>query len=116
MTSIPLIEASVSDSDDVLAGLPPLLTRVPLAGPPVWVAVGFGGVLLFLLVPPLALVVTLMAVALIVALAVGALVALVALIVMAPFRIARLVREQRLPHISLSVPHLSHLTSKGVKA
>ena len=65
----------LNDPDDLIAGLPPLLSRVPIAGPPVWVSVGFGGVLLLLLVPPLALVVTLMAAALLLATAVAVLVA-----------------------------------------
>ena len=71
MSTTTLIESSPRDTqydaDDLLAGLPPLLTRVPVAGPPVWVFVGFGGVLLLLLVPPLALVVTLMGVMLLAA-------------------------------------------------
>ena len=105
------------DSDDVLAGLPPLLTRVPLAGPPVWVIAGFGVVLLLLLVPPLALLVTLMGVAVLVALAVAALVVLTGAIVAAPFWLVHRLREHRLPHVSLSLPSLPHLfaTSKGVK-
>jgi hypothetical protein len=88
---------------------------VPTAGPPVWVLVGFGGVLLLLLVPPLALVVTLMGVALLAALAVAALVALIGAVVAAPFLVVHRLREQRLPHFSLPVPRLHHPTSEGVK-
>jgi len=61
--------------------LPPLLDLVPVAGPPVYVLLGFGGVLLFLLVPPLALVATLAAVALVV----GAVLVTLGAIVAAPF-------------------------------
>jgi hypothetical protein len=105
----------LDDFDDLLAGLPPLLTRVPIAGPPVWVLVAFGGVLLLLLVPPLALVATLMAATLVVALALVALVALTGAIVAAPFLLVRRLREHRLPHFSLPVPRLHHTTSEGVK-
>jgi hypothetical protein len=119
MSTPTLIEPSPrdfpQDLDDLLAGLPPLLSRVPTAGPPVWVLVGFGGVLLLLLVPPLALVVTLMGVALLAALAVAALVALIGAVVAAPFLLVRRLREQRLPHFSLPVPRLHHPTSEGVK-
>ena len=126
MSTTALIESSVShgaldippgaphDSDELLAGLPPLLTRVPVAGPPVWVFVGFGVVLLLLLVPPLALVVTLMAVALIVATAVVALVVLAGAIVAAPFLLVRRLREHRLPHVSLSVPRFRHVKARRV--
>jgi hypothetical protein len=101
-TSTPL--GPLDDFDDLLAGLPPLLTRVPSAGPPVWVLVGFGGVLLLLLVPPLALVATLMAVTLVVALALVVLIALTGAIVAAPFLLVRRVRERGLPHVSVPVP------------
>jgi hypothetical protein len=113
MSTTALIEPSPRDTqldtDDLLAGLPPLLTRVPVAGPPVWVLVGFGGVLLLLLVPPLTLVVTLMAVALLGALAVVALVALAVSIVAAPFLLIRRVRELRLPRVSLAPPVFVHV-------
>jgi len=104
----------LNDPDDLIAGLPPLLSRVPIAGPPVWVSVGFGGVLLLLLVPPLALVVTLMAAALLLATAVAVLVALTGAIVAAPFLLVRHLREQRLPHISLSLPRLHHVKPRRV--
>ena len=96
----------LNDADDVLAGLPPLLSRVPTAGPPVWVLVGFGGVLLLLLVPPLTLVVTLMGAALLLATAVAVLVALAGAIVAAPFLLVGHLREHGLPHVSLPVPRL----------
>jgi hypothetical protein len=119
MSTTALIQPSPRDTpqdlDDLLGGLPPLLTRAPLAGPPVWVLVGFGGVLLLLLVPPLALVVTLMGVALLMVLIFAALVALIGAVVAAPFLLVRRVREHRLPHFSLSVPRLHHPTSEGVK-
>jgi hypothetical protein len=126
MSTTALIESSAShhardtqpdalhDADDLLAGLPPLLTRVPVAGPPVWVIVGFGGVLLLLLVPPLALLVTLMGVALLAVTAVVALVVLTAAIVTAPFRLVRRLREHRLPHFSVSVPSLRHVKARRV--
>ena len=119
MSTTALIQPSPRDTpqdlDDLLAGLPPLLTRAPVAGPPVWVLVGFGVVLLLLLVPPLALVVTLMGVALLMVLIFAALVALTGAVVAAPFLLVRRVREHRLPHFSLSVPRLHHPTSEGVK-
>jgi hypothetical protein len=121
MLSTALIEPSVSgDAPDtqlgasglpdnagrLLAGLPPLLSVVPVAGPPVFVYVGFGAVLLLLLVPPLALVATLAGVALVVAAALVALVVLVAIIVKAPFLLVRHLRGRRLDHLSLPVPHV----------
>ena len=65
--------------------------------------VGFGVVLLLLLVPPLTLVATLMAVALLVAGTVVALVSLAAAILATPFLIVRRLRGHRLPHFSLPV-------------
>ena len=118
MSTTALIEPSPTDvpqdPDELLAGLPPLLSRVQTAGPPVWVIVAFGGVLLLLLVPPITLVVTLMGVTLLVVLALAALVALIGAVVAAPFVLVRRLREHRLPHFSLSVPRLHH-TSEGVK-
>ena len=51
MTTTALIEPREPDSDEVLAELPPLVSVVLVAGPPVFVLVGCGGVLLLLLVP-----------------------------------------------------------------
>ena len=118
MSTTTLIEASPRDTqydaDELLAGLPPLLTRVPVAGPPVWVFVGFGGVLLLLLVPPLALVVTLMGVTLLALLALAALVALTGAIVAAPFLVVHRVRAHGLPHVSLPLPRLHHVKVRRV--
>jgi hypothetical protein len=110
MTSTAHIEAPASydapvalhDSDEPLAGLPPLLTRVPVAGPPVWAIVAFGLMLLFLLVPPFALVVTLMGAFFLIVLAVGAVLALIGAILVSPFVIARHLRELRLPRFRLT--------------
>jgi hypothetical protein len=104
----------LNDPDDVLAGLPPLLSRVPTAGPPVWVIVGFGGVLLFLLVPPLALVVTLMAAWLLLAAAFAVLVALTGAIVAAPFLLVHHLREHGLPHVSLPLPRVHAVKPRRV--
>ena len=52
-------ESRMSDVDELLAEATPLLSVVPVAGPPAFVLAAFGAVLLLLLVPPLALVVTL---------------------------------------------------------
>ena len=117
MTTTTLIESPdhLHDSDEtLLAGLPPLLTRVPVAGPPVWVGVGFGVVLLLLLVPPLTLVATLMAVALLVVGTVVALISLAAAIVATPFLIVRRLRGHRLPHVSLTVPRFAKVKVRRV--
>jgi hypothetical protein len=107
---------SLHDSDELLAGLPPLLTRVPVAGPPVWAIVAFGLMLLFLLVPPFALVVTLMGAVFFVALAVVAVLTLVGVLLSAPFVLARRLRDYRLPRVSLAMPHLHNVTTKGVRS
>ena len=104
----------LNDPDDLLAGLPPLLSRVPIAGPPIWVFVGFGGVLLLLLVPPLALVVTLMGAVLLVATAVAVLLALTGAIVAAPFLLVHHLREHGLPHVSLPLPRLHPVKPRRV--
>jgi hypothetical protein len=93
-------------SGQVLAGMPPFLSIVPVAGPAVFVYVGFGVVLLLLLVPPLALLATLAGVALIVAAALVALVALVVALVRAPFLLVRLLCVRRPGRVSLPVPHV----------
>jgi hypothetical protein len=115
MNATTLIEPSASDGapdtsssasrllDQLQGGLPPLLSVVPQAGPPVFVYAGFGLVLLLLLVPPLTLLATVMAVALVVATALAVLVALIVAIVGAPFLLARRLRGHR---FSLPVPHL----------
>jgi hypothetical protein len=108
MTSTVLIESPehLQDSDEpLLAGQSPLRVRVPVAGPPVWVGMGFGVALLLLLVPPLTLAATLMAVALVAVAAVVALVVLAGAILATPFVIVRQLRGHRLPHFSLPVPH-----------
>ena len=98
----------------LLAGLPPLLSVVPVAGPAAFVYVGFGGVLLLLLVPPLTLLATVVGVMLLAATAVVVLVALVVAIVAAPFRFVRLVRERRPRHFSLPVAHVRKLKVRRV--
>jgi hypothetical protein len=96
----------VPDSDELLAGLPPVLGFVPQAGPPVFAYLGFGVVLLLLLVPPLALLATLVAAALIVAAACAALAVLAAAILKAPFLVVGLLRDHRPAHFSLPAPHV----------
>ena len=76
--------------------------------------VGFGVVLLLLLVPPLTLVATLMAVALVVAAALVALVALAGAILAAPFLLVRRLRGHRLPHFSLPVPRVHKVKVRRV--
>ena len=107
-------ESRMSDIDELLAEATPLLSVVPVAGPPVFVLAAFGTVLLLLLVPPLALVVTLIGVMLLGAAALVAVIALAAAIVAAPFLLARRVREHGLPHLSLSVPRLYHVKARRV--
>ena len=70
---------------------------MPVAGPAVFVYMGFGVVLLLLLVPPLALLATVVGVALVV---------LAGAILEASFRLVRLLRGHPLGHFSLSVPHI----------
>ena len=108
MTSIPLIETPelLPEADEPAAGIPPLLSLVPQAGPPAFAVLAFGGVLLLLLVPPITLVVTLMGVLFLAAAALAALVALVAAVVAVPVVLVRHLRGHPLPHLSLPVPHL----------
>jgi hypothetical protein len=87
-------------------GPPPLLSIVPVAGPAVSVYVGFPVVLLLLLVPPFALLATLLAVALVVATALVVLVALAAVIVRAPFVLVRFLRGTRPAGFSVPVPQM----------
>jgi hypothetical protein len=89
----------LQDAGQLLAALPPLLSVVPVAGPAVFVYVGFGVVLLLLLVPPLALLATLAGVAFVVVAALVALGVAVVAIVKAPFLLAR-----RLPGRRFALP------------
>ena len=102
------------DFDELLAERPPLFSFVPVAGPPVFVLVGFGVLLLLLLVPPLTLLATLVGVALLVAAAVVALAVLAGAIVAAPFLLVRRLREHPLPHFSLPVPHVGEVKVRRV--
>lgn len=116
MTSTTLIEPPdhLHDSDGPLAGLAPLLELVPQAGPPLFAYAGFGVVLLLLLVPPFALVATLIAVALVLAASLAVLVALAAAIVAVPVLLVRKLRRHPLPHVSLPAPHLRSVKVRRV--
>jgi len=123
MTATALIEPPASDvapdtapsashlhhPGQLIAGLPPLLSVVPVAGPAAFVYLGFGVVLLLLLVPPLALLATVVGAMLVAATALVVLVALVVALVKAPFLLVRLLREHRPGHFSLPVPHVRKL-------
>lgn len=125
MTASALIEPPVSDhapdsrpaasprldAGQLLAGLPPLLSVVPVAGPAVFAYVAFGLVLLLLLVPPLALLATLAGVALVAAAALAALGAIVVAIVEAPFLLARRLRGHR---FSVTMPQARNLKVRRV--
>ena len=102
------------DFDETLAELPPLLSVVPVAGPPVFVYAGFGGVLLLLLVPPVTLLATLMGVVLLGAAALVALVVLAAAIVAAPVLLVRHLRERPLGHFSWPVPRVRNVKARHV--
>ena len=91
------------DSGDRQAGLPPLLSLVPVAGSDVFVYSAFGVVLGLLLVPPFTVLATLVAVALVVAAVVAGLVALAAAILRAPFPLVRRLRRHPLRPFSLPV-------------
>ena len=124
MTATALIEPPASDNAPDTkpsasheldsAGLPPLLSVVPVAGPAVSFYVGFAVVLLLLLVPPLALLATLMGVALVVATALVVLVALAVAIFRAPFLLVRFLRGHRPAHFSLPVPHMRNVKVRRV--
>ena len=105
---------AVLDSGELLAGLPPLLGLVPGAGPEVFVYVGFGVVLLLLLVPPITLLATLAAVAVVVAAALAALAVLVVAILRALFLLARRVRGHRLGHFSVPVAQVHNVKARRV--
>jgi hypothetical protein len=118
MTSTTHIQSSASsdaaDLDDLFATVAPLLAVVPVAGPPAFALAGFGVVLLLLLVPPLALVATLVGVLLLGAAAVVAAVGLAAAIVAAPFWLARHLRGHRLPHLSVPVASFRSVRTRRV--
>src|SRR3954454_25156870 len=128
MTATALIESSASDvaadrqsrlsevldSGELLAGLPPLLNLVPVAGPDVLAYLGFAVVLLLLLVPPITLLATLLAVAVVVAAALAALAVLAVSICRAPFLLVRLFRGHRLGHLSMPVPPVHHVKARRV--
>jgi hypothetical protein len=99
-------ESHLPDFGERQAGLPPLLSIVPQAGPALFVYVGFGVVLLLLLVPPITLLATLVGVALVVAAALATLVVVAVAVVRAPFVLVRVVRGHPLRQLSLSVPHI----------
>jgi hypothetical protein len=102
------------DHRESFSALSPLLGFVPVAGPPAFVVVGFGVVLLLLLVPPIALVATLMGVALVVAAALTVLVAVAGAILRAPFLLIRVLRGRPLGHFSLSVPQIRKVKVRRV--
>jgi hypothetical protein len=107
-------ESRVPDAGDRLVGLPPLLSVVPQAGPSLFVYLGFGVVLLLLLVPPITLVATLMAVAVVVAAALATLVVVAGAILRAPFLLVRFVRGHPVRRFSLAVPHARELNPRRV--
>jgi hypothetical protein len=124
MTTTALIEppasADVPDTQPrashllISGDLPPLLSIVPTAGPAFFVYVGFGVALLLLLVPPIALVATLVGVALVLAAALAALVAVAGAIVGAPFLLVRYLRTHPLRQLSLPVLHVRKLKARRV--
>jgi hypothetical protein len=115
MTATPHIAARTSpDSAELLSVIPPLFELVPQAGPPLYVYMGFGVVVLLLLVPPFALLATLAVVALVVITALVMLIALTAAIIKAPFALARFLRAHRLPRPSLPVLHVRKVKVRRV--
>jgi hypothetical protein len=107
-------ESHLHDFAEGLAGLPPLLSFVPQAGPALFVYVGFGVVLLLLLVPPITLVATLMGVALVVAAALATLVVVAGAILRAPFLLVRYLRGHSLRQFSPPVRHVRKLIARRV--
>jgi hypothetical protein len=116
MTTTALIEApeQFREPGGPLAGLPPLLDLVPQAGPPIFVYAAFGAVLLLLLVPPFALLATLIGVALVVATALAMVAALAGAIIAAPVLLVRRLRGHRLPRYSLPVPRFERVKVRRV--
>jgi hypothetical protein len=106
MTTTALIEApeQLHEPGGPLAGLPPLLGLVPQAGPPIFVYAGFGAALLLLLVPPFALLATLIGVALVMATALAMIAAVAGAIVAAPMLLVRRLRHRGLRQYSLPIP------------
>ncbi|HYH87639.1 MAG TPA: hypothetical protein VEX67_00315 [Solirubrobacteraceae bacterium] len=115
-TTLTLIEPPASDeAPDTHPGeLSPLLGFVPVAGPPAFAVVGLGAVLLLLLVPPIALVATLIGLALVVAAALAALAGLAAAIVAAPVLLVRRLRGLRLGDFSLPVLRVRNMKVRRV--
>ena len=107
-------ESHLPDFADRVVGVPPLLSVVPQAGPALFVYVGFGLVLLLLLVPPIALLATLMGVALVMAAALAALVVVADAILRAPFMLVRFLRGHSLRQFSLPVRHVRNLSARRV--
>jgi hypothetical protein len=97
-----------------LPGIPPLLDLVPQAGPPVFVYAGFGVVLLLLLVPPFALLATLVAVTLVVTASLVALTALAGALLVTPVLLVRGLRGHRPPRFSLPAPHVHRVKVRRV--
>ena len=87
---------------------------MPVAGPAVFVYVGFGVVLLLLLVPPLALLATLMGVALVVATALVVLVALVVAIFERRSCSSAFSAGTGSAHFSLPVPRMHNVKVRRV--
>jgi hypothetical protein len=107
-------ESHLPDFGERVAGLPPLLSIVPQAGPALFVYVGFGVVLLLLLVPPITLLATLMGVALVVTAALAAVVLVAVAILRAPFLLVRFLRGHSLRQFSLPVPLVRKLIARRV--
>jgi hypothetical protein len=107
-------ESLLPDFGERVAGLPPLLSIVPQAGPPLFAYVAFGVVLLLLLVPPITLLATLVGVALIVAAALTALIVVAGAILRASLMVVRLLRGHPLGHFSLPVLHTRKLRARRV--
>jgi hypothetical protein len=116
MTSIPLIETPelLPEADEPAAGIPPLLSLVPQAGPPAFAALAFGAALLLLLVPPITLVATLTGVVFLAAVAFVTVLVLAGAILAVPVVLVRRLRGHPLPHFSLPVPHLGSVKVRRV--
>jgi hypothetical protein len=116
MTTTALIEPreDLQHADGPLPGIPPLLGLVPQAGPPVFVYMGFGVVLLLLLVPPFALLATLIAVGLVAAASLVALAALAGALLATPVLLVRGLRRHPLPRFSVPVPRVHRVKVRRV--